>query len=98
MQVVLTRTGGVAGLRREWTVETDTQPDPGHWAELVTRLPWRPADRTAHQPAATEQSSRPDQFQYRIRCDQREISLAESQLTGPWRELVDQVIAARTRP
>lgn len=98
MQVALTRTGGVAGLRREWTVETDTQPDPGHWAELVSRLPWSQANRTAHQPASTEQSSPPDQFQYRIRCDQREIRLAESQLTGLWRELVDQVIAARTRP
>jgi hypothetical protein len=33
----------------------------------------------------------PDRFIYRIRCPPREVTLAERQLVGPWRELVDRV-------
>ncbi len=92
MQVVLTRTGGVAGLRRQWTVETERQPNPEHWNKLASSLPWPGADGSAICEAV------PDQFVYRLRCDNREISLAESQLTGAWREFADLVISAQPPP
>jgi hypothetical protein len=96
VQVVLTRTGGVAGLRRQWTVETEHQPNPEHWTRLAGSLPWTGAGGTATSASTTDQ--RPDQFVYRLRCDNREISLAESQLTGAWREFADLVITAQPPP
>ncbi len=82
MDVIVSRSGGLAGLRLTWEVRVDDQPDRDEWYLLIEEIPWgRPP------PVPPE----PDRFVYRIRCEPHEATLAERQLTGPWRELVDRV-------
>jgi hypothetical protein len=82
MQLTVSRSGGLAGLRLVWEVEVDRQPDRDAWVSLLGEIPW-----DAVRPTAPE----PDRFIYLIRCAPHEATLAERQLTGPWRELVDRV-------
>ena len=82
MDVIVTRSGGLAGLRLTWEVRVDDQPDAESWYLLIEEIPW-----TQPPPVPPE----PDRFVYRIRCAPHEATLAERQLTGPWRELVDRV-------
>lgn len=82
MDVIVSRSGGLAGLRITWQVRVDEQPDRDDWYLLIEEIPWgRPP------PVPPE----PDRFIYRIRCEPHEATLAERQLTGPWRRLVDRV-------
>jgi hypothetical protein len=100
MDVIVSRSGGIAGLRLTWRVDVDTQPDPDRWYVLIREIPWDEAPPTPPEP---------DRYVYRIRCEPheaaaqqqpgqsdaaaqaREATLAERQLTGPWRELFDRV-------
>lgn len=82
MDVEVVRSGGIAGLRISWTVNVEDQPDPEEWVLLIERLPWSETS-----PAPLE----PDRYSYRIRCAPHEATLAERQVTGPWRDLVDRV-------
>jgi hypothetical protein len=82
MEVEVIRSGGIAGLRLTWTVHVDDQPDPEEWELLIERLPWDDTPAVAPEP---------DRYQYRIRCEPHEATLAERQLTGPWRDLVERV-------
>jgi hypothetical protein len=74
VKVRVSRSGGFAGVTREWEADVDDG--------LVQDLPWN--DRPAT-------SDAPDRFVWVIRVSERSITLAEKQLTGPWRELVDRV-------
>ena len=58
------------------------QPDADRWYLLIEEIPW-----SQPPPVPPE----PDRYIYRIRCEPYEATLAERQLTGPWRELVDRV-------
>ena len=97
MKVVVTRSGGFAGMRVTWQVVIDNLPDASDWVVLLRELPW---DEVA------DEEPQPDRFVYRIRLEpladaeppqpEREATLAEKQLTGPWRELVDKVQDADT--
>ncbi len=89
MKVLVSRSGGIAGIRTTWEVDVDAQPDAADWASLITALPW--ADVAARAPE-------PDRFVYRIRCPPHEVVLAEPQVCGPWRELVDRVKASQSEP
>jgi hypothetical protein len=82
MDVYVYRSGGLAGLRLMWHVEVDEQPDRDDWYILIRRIPW-------NQPPPVPPE--PDRYIYRIRCEPHEATLAERQLTGPWRELVERV-------
>jgi Emfourin len=82
MDVIVSRSGGLAGLRLTWEVRVDEQPDADDWYILIAEIPW-----SQPPPAPPE----PDRFVYRIRCAPHEATLAERQLVGPWRELVDRV-------
>ncbi|WP_350347050.1 protealysin inhibitor emfourin [Agromyces sp. G08B096] len=82
MDVTVARSGGLAGLLLVWEVDLDRQPDRDAWKGLIDGLPW---DEVRAVPPE------PDRFVYRIRCEPHEATLAERQLTGPWRELVDRV-------
>ncbi|MWB98021.1 protealysin inhibitor emfourin [Agromyces seonyuensis] len=82
MDVVVVRSGGLAGLRTEWRVDVGAQPDADEWDGLLRSLPWRTATSTA---------PTPDRYVYRISCASHEATLGEGQLTGPWRSLVDRV-------
>ena len=82
MRVIVSRSGGFAGLRMTWQLDVDEQPDAQEWRMLIRRLPWSEGRATAPQP---------DRFSYRICCEPHEVTLAEQHLDGPWRELVDRV-------
>lgn len=82
MDVIVSRSGGLAGLRLTWQLHVDEQPDRDEWYLLIERIPWGEPP-----PSPPE----PDRFVYRIRCAPHEATLADRQLTGPWRELVDRV-------
>ena len=86
--IAVIRTGGIAGIRRQWTVEPDPDEAP-RWITMVERLPWDD-DADAGRGA--------DRFVWLIRVrtpsERRERELPDSALAGPWRELVDAVRAA----
>ena len=85
MKVIVSRSGGLAGIRLTWEVQVDEQPDPATWADFLNSLPWE--DVTDSVPTA-------DRFAYRIRCAPHEVVLAEPEVDGPWRELLNRVRAA----
>lgn len=89
--IAVVRTGGIAGIRRQWQVE----PDPAEthdWIAMIDSCPWD-ADADATEGA--------DRFVWLIRArtpsEKRERELPDSELDGPWRELVDAVRAASDR-
>jgi hypothetical protein len=88
MKVVVSRSGGIAGLRVTWDVQVDEQPDAATWVQFLEQLPWDQAEETAPMP---------DRYDYRIRCAPHEIVLAEPQVSGPWQDLIDRVRAASDR-
>lgn len=85
--VTVARTGGIAGIRREW--EAVAPPaDPSLLVNLVRACPWD----------APETPSRgADRFVWHIRvvatAHEHDRRLAETDLTGPWLALVDAVRA-----
>ena len=82
MRVIVSRSGGFAGLRISWQLDVDEQPDAETWRVLIRKLPWSEVRAVAPEP---------DRFSYRIRCSHHEVTLAEQQVQGPWRELIDRV-------
>lgn len=89
LMVRVIRTGGFAGLRREWIAESDQPAPDDQLFVLVEACPW-------HEPPRTDPLSR-DRFVWRIevRGDlRRTATLPDAALEGPWRELVQQVQAA----
>lgn len=80
------RSGGFAGLSREWTAES-AEPGSDDWLlVLVEACPWRqriPADPLSR-----------DRFTWRIEVRgelRRSATLPDAALDGPWRELVQRV-------
>ncbi|MCU1582866.1 MAG: hypothetical protein QOD27_1565 [Microbacteriaceae bacterium] len=82
MKITVVRSGGIAGISTSWEVTIDDRDDRDSWIGLIEQLPWGTAARTR---------AEPDRYSYRIRCARRQVTLAEQQLTGPWRELVERV-------
>lgn len=82
MRITVTLSGGFAGLRSNWSLEIEQQPDRENWQQLVESLPWDESPKQAPQP---------DRYVYRIEWSRRQVILTEQQLTGPWRVLVDRV-------
>ncbi|KQZ23574.1 protealysin inhibitor emfourin [Microbacterium sp. Root553] len=88
--VAVVRTGGIAGIRRQWRVQPDP-PDSHDWIAMIESCPWDADDDAA---------SGADRFVWLIRARtpsdeyERERELSDSQLDGPWRALVDAVRAA----
>jgi hypothetical protein len=97
--VTVTRTGGFAGLRRTWHAQPDTSDAP-HWIALIDGCPW-----DAAAPDRPIPPSGADRFQWRVdaKCGDsaRAAALADPEVEGPWRELIDAVRGAqrgRTTP
>lgn len=82
MRVIVSRSGGFAGIRLTWQVQLDDRPDASEWLALIDELPWNDV-----RPVAPE----PDRYVYLIRCAEQTATLSEPQLDGPWRELVTRV-------
>ncbi len=82
--IIVVRTGGFAGLTREWRTEARDEDD---WLPLIEACPWR-------QVPPADQLSR-DRFVWRIEVKapdlRRKATLPDSALDGPWRTLVQRV-------
>ncbi|MET2012138.1 protealysin inhibitor emfourin [Microbacterium chocolatum] len=95
LEVEVTRSGGMAGIRRRWhTVAVDDAR--GRWDALLARCPW---EEQAPETAGA------DRFVWRIRAScpgeevpERTATLSESALVGPWLEVVRAVQDAAERP
>jgi hypothetical protein len=89
VSVTVTRTGGFAGIRKEWHTEPPEEDVP-RWVALIDGCPWDAVIELTG-PGA-------DRFVWRInaRCgpEERGAELPDSDLQGPWRELVDEVRSA----
>jgi len=90
--ILVVRSGGFAGLTREWRVSSTDHPEID-WVRLVEACPWdavSPPDQTR------------DQFVWRIEAQARvtrwRATLPDSRVRGAWRTLVDEVKAVSTRP
>ncbi|WP_414172317.1 protealysin inhibitor emfourin [Clavibacter tessellarius] len=83
MEIAVSRTGGMAGMTRTWSVRVvddgDELPD---WSALVDACPW-------DEPAVPTPGA--DRFVYLVRAGDREARLGEAAVDGPWRRLVDRV-------
>lgn len=86
--VAVVRSGGIAGIRRQWRVEPEPA-ETSEWIAMIDNCPWD-ADADADAGA--------DRFVWLIRArtpsERRERELPDSALDGPWRDLVDAVRAA----
>jgi hypothetical protein len=87
--VTVTRTGGFAGLRRTWRAQPDTAEAP-QWMALIDGCPWEAAD-----PDRDIAPTGADRYLWRVdaRCGdaERAAALADPEVQGPWRELIDAV-------
>lgn len=83
--IAVVRTGGIAGIRRQWQVEP-ADGEVSRWIELIERCPWE-------DPSPTRRGA--DRYVWSIRARTPEVrherELPESALDGPWRRLVDAV-------
>ena len=89
--VRVVRSGGFAGLRREWRAEGEQD----EWMPLVDACDWR---------SVRPDPSARDRYLWRIEVRaprvRRKADVPDGTLVGPWRELVDRVQQAGepTRP
>ncbi len=85
--VRVVRSGGFAGLRREWRAEPASE-EAAVWIRIIEDCPWQTVSSTVQQSGA-------DRFMWAIdaRCDQDERSaqLPDAQMSGPWLTLVEAV-------
>ena len=83
-RILVVRSGGIAGLRQQWLV--DSPDELNEWLTLVQACPW---DSVRPDP-----SSR-DRFVWRIEAHlpqtRHAASVPDRDLVGPWRTLVDRV-------
>ncbi len=90
--VIVTRTGGFAGLRREWRVQPAID-DESRWIALIKSAPWD---------AMADKGDGADRFTLRIRAQygtrERTVELPEHAAQGPWRDLIDEVRSAARNP
>ncbi len=85
--VTVIRTGGFAGLRREWRAEADER-EASHWVSLIEECPWDAV-------AIGVGTRGADLFVWRLDArfgDRRHAAeLADPDVQGPWRTLIDAV-------
>lgn len=84
--VTVVRTGGFAGLARRWYAEGEAS---SHLVDLIERCPWDDCGQGARSPEGV------DRFIWSVSVvrgpDERHAELAEHDVDGPWRELIDTV-------
>jgi hypothetical protein len=95
VRVTVTRTGGFAGMKREWSAEPQTADAP-RWVALIEECPWDQAPDDGAPPRGA------DLFVWRIRAQvlapeepvERDAELQDPDVTGPWQTLIDEVRTA----
>lgn len=86
MRIAVSRTGGVAGIARTWTVHSEDEPEVAdELCRLVDACPWDELSEAAREPGA-------DRFVYRVDAGELTATVGEPQVQGPWRSLIDRVI------
>lgn len=89
LRVIVERSGGIAGMVRTWRVEPEGDERTTWWT-LVSQCPWDADER----PSEARRGGA-DRFRWRLiveaGAEQRRADLAEGELDGPWRELVEAV-------
>jgi hypothetical protein len=84
--IAVVRTGGIAGIRRQWRVEAESDDAAVEWIDLIDRCPWD---------QETDAGAGADRFVWSIRArtpsERRERELPDTALDGPWLALVDAV-------
>lgn len=80
--ITVARSGGFAGLRREWSIEVSVPQEAERWRPIVEACPW---DATGDADATA------DGFVYALRVADHAAIVPERELDGPWRQLVDEV-------
>jgi hypothetical protein len=85
MRIVVTRTGGFAGVTRRAELDTAGRPD----AERLRALA---RDVLADGRTAAVAAGMPDGFGYEITIDDETVRCAEPRLTGAQRELIEAVL------
>ena len=57
MDVIVSRSGGLAGLRLTWEVRVDERPDADDWYVLIEEIPWSQPPPVPPSPTATSTGS-----------------------------------------
>ncbi|WP_247827221.1 protealysin inhibitor emfourin [Arthrobacter antioxidans] len=115
MRIVITRSGGVGGLTRTWSLEVGRAEAEQRWLPLAEAE--AEAKAGAEGEAEAEGEAAPgagvrqrdagppppdaarDRFTYRITVGYTEVSVPESRLAEPWRELIERAReATRSTP
>jgi hypothetical protein len=87
-RIEVSRSGGFAGLTRTWSVEVSSTEAEERWLPLLDQ-----AD------AGQLEDAQRDRFVYHIAVGYREVTVTESAVQGPWKELVEWVKnAAASQP
>ena len=82
MRITVSRSGGFAGITREWSVQLDERSYAEDWRELIDSLPW---GSVSSAPAGA------DRFVYRVKCNRHRAVIPEARFDGPWQELLERV-------
>jgi hypothetical protein len=79
--ISVVRSGGFAGMRQEWTIEVTAADAAEHWHPIIDACPWDEDETLAN----------PDGFVYTVQAAEHTAMIPAHRLTGPWRQLVDEV-------
>ncbi|MHA7240280.1 protealysin inhibitor emfourin [Arthrobacter sp. TMS1-12-1] len=99
MRIEITRSGGIGGITRTWSLEVSRAEAEQRWlplaeAEEASGEGFGEGDTDPPAPDAAR-----DRFTYRITVGYTEVSVPESRLAEPWRELIERArAAARSAP
>lgn len=91
--ITVVRTGGFAGIPRRWAVRA-TAADAAPWIDLIDRCPWdaaQPASAAVDRFSWTLHAVRDGGEHHSGHREDHHAELAESEIEGPWRTLIDAV-------
>ncbi len=85
MKIEISRSGGFAGMTRTWSLEVSPAEAEERWLPLADQV----AGNAAEERPLREQAER-DRYVYHIVIGYQEVTLPESRLDEPWKELIDR--------
>ncbi|NJC23516.1 putative secreted protein [Arthrobacter pigmenti] len=78
-RIVVSRSGGFAGITRTWSVDVSSDEAQERWLPLLDQV------------EDFDDDAQRDRYVYRISVGYREVTVTESAVQGPWKELVERV-------
>ena len=85
MRIEISRSGGFAGMTRTWSLEVSPAEAEERWLPLADQAAGNPGEEQS----LREESGR-DRYVYHIMIGYQEVTLPESRLDEPWKELIDR--------